>query len=101
MDQIKRSFFLKKLACIKKVERFVHILRNHGDRIPLADFPLFRGIGVMGIVIVTVVYKQGDVDTKKKIQELVFPNGILWDRIKRNYRTENRNKFLTYLTDFQ
>lgn len=61
---------------------------------------MFRGIGVMGIVIVTVVYKQGDVDTKKKIQELVFPNGILWDRIKRNYRTENRNKFFDLLDRF-
>ncbi|MGN0227571.1 MAG: hypothetical protein ACI4AI_05880 [Paludibacteraceae bacterium] len=54
----------------------------------------------MGIVIVTVVYKQGDVDTKKKIQELVFPNGILWDRIKRNYQTENRNKFFDLLDRF-
>ena len=46
------------------------------------------------------LWEQGDVDTKKKIQELVFPNGILWDRIKRNYRTENRNEFFDLLDRF-
>jgi len=33
----------------------------------------------------------GDLETKRKVQELVFPSGILWDRDLRNYRTENRN----------
>lgn len=46
------------------------------------------------------LWEQGDVDTKKKIQELVFPNGILWDRVKRNYRTEKRNEFFDLLDRF-
>lgn len=32
-----------------------------------------------------------DLDTKKIIQNLVFPEGIFWDKKKRNYRTNKRN----------
>lgn len=37
------------------------------------------------------LWSDGDLEIKRKVQELVFPNGILWDRQIRNYRTENRN----------
>ena len=30
-------------------------------------------------------------ETKKKLQKLVFPNGILYDREKGDYRTSDRN----------
>lgn len=32
-----------------------------------------------------------DYETRKRIQKLAFPSGILYDRQKSNYRTENRN----------
>ncbi|MBR4499912.1 MAG: recombinase family protein [Paludibacteraceae bacterium] len=46
------------------------------------------------------LWDDGDLETKRKIQELVFPDGILWDREIRNYRTENRNEFFDLLDRF-
>ena len=36
-------------------------------------------------------WDDADYETRKRIQKLAFPNGILYDRQKCNYRTENRN----------
>lgn len=57
------------------------------------------------LVIVTcsklgTLWKQGDLDIKRRIQNLVFPGGILWDKGKRNYRTENCNEFFKLLDGF-
>lgn len=38
------------------------------------------------------LWHDGDLETKRKVQDLVFPNGIVWDKEKRNYRTTGRNK---------
>ena len=46
------------------------------------------------------LWENGDLNTKKKLQELMFPDGILWDRHIRNYRTENRNSFFDILDRF-
>ena len=43
------------------------------------------------------LWSNGDLEIKRKVQELVFPNGILWDKQIRNYRTENRNEFFDLL----
>ena len=43
------------------------------------------------------LWSNGDLEIKRKVQELVFPNGILWDKHIRNYRTENRNEFFDLL----
>ena len=39
----------------------------------------------------------GNLVPKRKIQNLVYPNGIYWDKAKRCYRTQNRNKFFDIL----
>ncbi len=36
-------------------------------------------------------WHNADLETKKRIQKLVFPNGILYDREKGDYRTSDRN----------
>ena len=87
IDELKR----RKANIEKDLEQYNLNLSNLDDKI--------------NAVIVTCsklgsLWEQGDVDTKKKIQELVFPNGILWDRVKRNYRTENRNEFFDLLDRF-
>lgn len=43
------------------------------------------------------LWESGDLEIKRKIQDLVFPDGILWDRDIRNYRTDNRNAFFDLL----
>lgn len=46
------------------------------------------------------LWESGDLETKKRVQELIFPDGVLWDRVIRNYRTENRNAFFDLLDRF-
>ena len=43
------------------------------------------------------LWHDGNLETKRKIQNLVYPNGIYWDKTKRCYRTQNRNKFFDIL----
>ena len=43
------------------------------------------------------LWNEGDLETKRKIQNLVYPDGISWDKVKRCYRTQNRNKFFDIL----
>ena len=43
------------------------------------------------------LWHYGNLETKRKIQNLVYPNGIYWDKTKRCYRTQNRNKFFDIL----
>ena len=87
IDELKR----RKANIEKDLEQYNLNLSNLDDKI--------------NAVVVTCsklgsLWEHGDVDTKKRIQELVFPNGILWDRVKRNYRTENRNAFFDLLDRF-
>ena len=87
IDELKR----RKANIEKDLEQYNLNLSNLDDKI--------------NAVVVTCsklgsLWEQGDVDTKKRIQELVFPNGILWDRGIRNYRTENRNAFFDLLDRF-
>lgn len=43
------------------------------------------------------LWKQSDLESKKKIQNLVFPDGIFWDKKIRNYRTKKRNAMFELL----
>jgi hypothetical protein len=41
---------------------------------------------------ISSLWDKGDLEIKQRIQNLVFPEGILWERSIRNYRTPTRNK---------
>lgn len=43
------------------------------------------------------LWKNGDYETKRKIENLIYPNGIFWDKRNRSYRTENRNSIFDLL----
>lgn len=43
------------------------------------------------------LWHDGNLETKRKIQNLVYPNGICWNKENRCYRTQNRNKFFDIL----
>ena len=78
----------KKATIEAELERYSLDLSNLDDKI--------------NMVLVTCsklgsLWENGDLEIKRKIQELVFPDGILWDRGIRNYRTENRNAFFDLL----
>ena len=40
------------------------------------------------------LWRDGSLETCQKLQNLLFPNGILWDKEIGNYRTFNKNKAL-------
>lgn len=46
------------------------------------------------------LWKNGDLGLKKKIQNLVFPEGIFWDKKKREYLTKKRNAVFELLDRF-
>lgn len=46
------------------------------------------------------LWHNAGLETKRRIQNLVFPDGILWDKEKRDYRTLSRNKFFDVLDKF-
>jgi hypothetical protein len=46
------------------------------------------------------LWHQADLETKRKIQNLVFPNGIYWDKEIGNYRTISRNKFFDLMDKY-
>lgn len=46
------------------------------------------------------LWRDGNYETKRKIEYLVYPNGIFWDKNKRGYRTENRNSVFDLLDGF-
>ena len=45
----------------------------------------------------STLWETADLDTKQRIQKLTFPNGILWDKQKNDYRTNNRNEVFDIL----
>ena len=49
---------------------------------------------------ISTLWKAGSLETKRKIQKLVFPDGIFWDKTICNYRTENRNSFFDLIDRF-
>lgn len=46
------------------------------------------------------LWHNSDLETKKQIQNLVFPNGIYWDKEIGNYRTSTRNRFFDVMSEF-
>ena len=46
------------------------------------------------------LWRDGNYETKRKIEYLVYPNGIFWNKKNRSYRTENRNSVFDLLDVF-
>ena len=43
------------------------------------------------------LWRDGSLETCQKLQNLLFPNGILWDKEKDNYRTFDENEALSII----
>ena len=55
--------------------------------------------------VLTFVYKlsscweEGSYQTRQKIQNLVFPTGVLWDKENKCYRTQDMNEAIKVIND--
>ena len=47
------------------------------------------------------MWRDSDFSNRQKIQNLVYPGGIYFDKKNDDYRTENENKFLGFSADLQ
>jgi len=47
------------------------------------------------------MWDMADLDTKRKIQDLVYPHGIYWDKEIRNYRTLEKNSVFAILDKYR
>ena len=43
------------------------------------------------------LWKDSSLETSQKLQNLLFPDGILWDKEKDDYRTFNENEALAVI----
>ena len=43
------------------------------------------------------LWRDGSLETCQKLQNMLFPNGILWDKEKDNYRTFDENEALSII----
>ena len=48
---------------------------------------------------ISTLWKEKDLETRQRIQNLVFPKKILFDRENQHYRTENRNPIYNVIDD--
>ena len=49
---------------------------------------------------ISSLWHNADLESKRKIQNLVFPDGIFWDKHIADYRTISRNKFFDLIDKF-
>ena len=81
----------RKDVLLLELEKWQMNLSNQKEMIPVVIATASK-IGTL--------WKNADLETKKKIQNLVFPEGIFWDKKKRNYRTKKRNAVFELLDRF-
>ena len=72
----------RKDVLLLEMEKWQINLSNQNEMIPVIIATASK-IGTL--------WKNSNLEIKKKIQKLVFPEGIFWDKKKRDYRTNKRN----------
>ncbi len=72
----------RKDVLLLELEKWQLDLSNQKEMIPVVIATASK-IGTL--------WKKADLEIKKKIQKLVFPEGIFWDKKKRDYRTKKSN----------
>ena len=65
-----------------ELEKYVGILSNYQDKLDKISLICSN---------TSSYWKTSDLETRKRIQKLAFPDGIFYDREKGNYRTSNKN----------
>lgn len=83
-----QEFNSRKDVLLLELEHWQTNLSNYDNQLPLV---------IATASHISDLWHNGSLETKKKIQNLVFPNGIYWDKDIRNYRTENRNEIFNII----
>lgn len=78
----------RKDVLLLEMEKWKMNLSNYETKIPL----VISTISKLG-----TCWRTGNIDLKKEIQKIVFPEGIFWDKKIRDYRTEKRNSVFDLL----
>ena len=65
-----------------ELEKYVGILSNYQNKLDKISLICSN---------TSSYWKTSDLETRKRIQKLAFPDGIFYDREKGNYRTFNKN----------
>ena len=78
----------RKDVLLLELEKWQVNLSNQKEMIPVVIATASK-IGTL--------WRNANLETKKKIQNLVFPEGIFWDKKKRNYRTNKCNAVFAIL----
>ena len=72
----------RKDVLLLELEKWQINLSNYEEMIPVA---------LSTISHLSTFWKEADLDLKKKIQKMVFPEGVFWNKEKRTYLTNKRN----------
>ena len=86
-----KEFNNRKDIVILELEKCNFNLSNYEKQIPLI---LSKACNI------SVLWHEADLESKRKIQNLIFPDGIYWDKHIGNYRTISRNKFFDLIDKF-
>ena len=49
---------------------------------------------------ISILWESGNLETKRRIQKLVFPEGVLWDKEISGYRTPETSEFFEIMSRF-
>ena len=94
----KHLVIARELATIKDDEHLVIFagimdlyIRNNDNHIIRTDLEKDVRDILVSCSKLSDLWKEADLETKQRIQKLLFPEDIFWDKENRHYRTENRN----------
>lgn len=101
LGEIESEVYLPALANLEEklkeidaeLEKYVGILSNYQNKLDKISLICSN---------TSSYWKTSDLETRKRIQKLAFPDGIFYDREKGNYRTSNKNviyKVIAKLSD--
>ena len=90
LGEIESEVYLPALANLEEklkeidaeLEKYVGILSNYQNKLDKISLICSN---------TSSYWKTSDLETRKRIQKLAFPDGIFYDREKGNYRTSNKN----------
>lgn len=85
------EFNSRKDVVLLELEKCSGNISNLEKQIPLV---------VATITNIRDLWHNGNLETKKKIQKLVFPDGIFWNKENRNYLTQNVNSVFAIMDGY-
>lgn len=86
-----KEFNNRRDLVVLELEKCKQNLSNYEKQIPMV---------IVTASNISSLWHNADLESKRRIQNLIFPNGIYWDKQIANYRTVSRNKFFDLMDRF-